>query len=469
MKKNKVYLLLIILLIAGSCRRVPTKPALPAASPTPSPSPSVVPATPLPIVSPTPTPMPTPVTVPSKRMETAKLFSGFEMHATVETEHGSNAAVERVMPSSYELELTVKARVPAPSTELGQLTALNGHLPLMLPGLERLLQTAKPSKYFDDFYGLKVAALNQQLSRLDQLVSRHNFFDCETILEMQDAQSGRRLLFIQADMDIDMDGSDGDRMPLMNGTTANYQPMTSYKWPKKTAVPNPYLAAREEKLKQLEAEFATKGLSIERNKELRDAIQPLRYEVNQLKTMSFLMGATDPFVVLPGSIAGHGNTPFTPHLGDYCVVVYNDSLYPAIVGDVGPYYKMGEASLRLGKELNSKATAYIRPVSELKVTYLVFPGSADKPFDAPDLDKWRTRCCQLLGEIGGFQGDLHAWEDLTKPPFPSPAPSASASPSPSSPPSVAPFPAPSLPAASPIPTISPATSPAVSFLKTTSS
>ena len=157
----------------------------------------------------------------------------------------------------------------------------------------------------------------------------------------------------------------------------------------------------------------------------------MRYEVGQLKTMSFLVAATDPFVVLPGSIVGKNREPFTPHVGDYCVVIYGDKLYPSIVGDVGPSTKMGEASIRLGKELNPKATAYNRPTNDLKVTYLVFPNSADKPWAAPDLQRWQERCQELLNEMGGYQGELHVWENLIKPPpTPTPTPVPVESPSP---------------------------------------
>jgi len=232
---------------------------------------------------------------------------------------------------------------------------------------------------------------------------------------------------------------------MVDGTITNYQPMTSYKWPKKTAVPNQFLASREAKLKQLEAELATKGLSAERSLELRTLIPQVRYEFNQLKTQSFLVATTDPFVVMPGSLITQDGQPFTPHIGDYCVVIFKNTLYPSIVGDVGPRDKIGEASYRIGKEINPRSTAYNRPVSDLKVTYLVFPNSADKPFDAPDLEKIRARCEQLLNEIGGYKGELLVWENLIKPPptpTPSLTPAPSASPSPGTSPT-APTPTPS--------------------------
>ncbi|MEI8341846.1 MAG: glycoside hydrolase family 75 protein, partial [Verrucomicrobiota bacterium] len=404
----------VVLCIAiAACKQQNSTPQIPSGTPVPTPAPTVT-ATPVP--SPTPVPTPTPIYVPSKRIETGKIFNGIELHSSVETEFGANATRERDDLESYTLDLRLKVRVPKPATELSQLDALNPFLSTDLPGLATMFPAAKASHFYDDFYRHKVASLQHNLPRLDLLLSRHNFFDCETVLELQHPDTRRRALLIQADMDIDMDGSDSDRVPMVDGTITNYQPMTSYKWPKKTAVPNQFLASREARLKQLEAEMATKGLTVERNLELRTLIPQVRYEVGQLKSQSFLVATTDSYVVMPTSMITQDGQPFTPRIGDYCVVLFKNTLYPAIIGDAGPRDKIGEASYRLGKEINSKATAYNRPVSDLKITYLVFPNSADKPFDAPDLEKIRTRCEQLLNEIGGYAGELHVWENLIKPP-----------------------------------------------------
>src|SRR5205807_8267096 len=117
--------------------------------------------------------------------------------------------------------------------------------------------------------------------------------------------------------------------------------------------------------------------------------------------------------------------------GDYALVIYGDGIYPAIVGDIGPNDKVGEASFRIAKQINPQATAYSRPVSDLKVTYLVFPGTADPQFGPPDLDKLSARCQQLVDEIGGASVPLHHWENIIPPPptpTPSPSPTISASP-----------------------------------------
>jgi hypothetical protein len=106
-------------------------------------------------------------------------------------------------------------------------------------------------------------------------------------------------------------------------------------------------------------------------------------------------------------------------------VVYGDAIYPAIVGDVGPNDKVGEASLRIAKEINALATAYNRPVSDLKVSYIIFPGTVEKPFGPPDLDKIHARCEALVKEIGGASVPLHRWENIIPSPTPSPSPSAS--------------------------------------------
>src|SRR5207247_278133 len=73
-----------------------------------------------------------------------------------------------------------------------------------------------------------------------------------------------------------------------------------------------------------------------------------------------------------------------------------------------------------------------RPVSDLKVTYLIFPETADKPFGPPDLEKLQARCETLVKEIGGASVPLHHWENIVPPsptpsPVQSPLPSATAS------------------------------------------
>jgi hypothetical protein len=411
----------------------------------------------------TPTPEPTPTRPPaiSGKLDTGKLFNGITLHSTVETLPGADATTERTQPDSYALDVRLQARVPSPNKTIEELAKVSPSLPTLLPGLASMLPTEPVSPLYAQLYDSKVRMLRENLARLDLLLSRHNFFDCQTVLQIQHPQTHRKALLLQADMDVDADGSDGDRMPVGTGAPTNFKPSTSYRWPKKTPAPNPYLAATEVALKHAEDEYALATTPPVRKRELRNAIAQLRAEVDTLKKYSFLIGAADPFIVVPGAFT-HSAEPVKP--GDYALAVFGDSIYPAIVGDVGPNDKAGEASLRIAKQINALSTPYNRPVSDLKVTYIIFPGTADKPFGPPDLEKLQARCETLVKEIGGASVPLHHWENIIAPsPTPSPTPtllpSSSVTPSPSSPasPTASAFPSPTFafPVASPAATAKP--------------
>ena len=408
-----------------ACPRRPI-PQQPPPSPVPTPAP-----TPAPTPVPVPTPPPTPY-VPNKRMEVGKMFNGAQVRSTLETDFGGSASEVRKVPGSYEVDVKVRVKIPKPHQSLAELAKLNDKLPALLPGLPALLETAKVSPFWDDLYRSKTTLLQKNLTRFDNLLTRHDLFDCETVLELQHPETKRRALLIQADMDTDGDGSDSDRVPEIDGSSATFQPFTSYRWAKKTPAQNSFVLLREAKLRQYEAELLTPDLPATRANELRAAMKMLRSDISDLRQYSFLVASTDPYVVLPLSMLGKKN-PFSVSIGDYCVVAHGSVLYPAIVGDAGPAAKVGEGSLRICQQINAKANANFRPESDLKVTYLFFPGTAE-PADVPDLVKWRARCEKLLGEIGGYGGELFNWPDLIKPPLPTvpviPAPAAPAAPTP---------------------------------------
>jgi hypothetical protein len=383
-------------------------------------------AAPLEVIA-TPTPSPTRPPLITGRLDTAKLFNGITLHSTVETIPGADATTERAEQDSYVLDLKLQARVPSPNKTIEELGKISPQLPTLLPGLATMLSPNPVSPLYVQLYDTKVRMLRENLARLDLLLSRHNFFDCQTVLQLQHPQTHRKVLLLQGDMDVDADGSDADRMPISTGTPANFKPSTSYRWPKKTPERNPYLAATEDGLKRAEAEFALSTTSPARKRDLRNVIAQLRAEIDTLKKYSFLIGATDPFIVVPGAFM-HGGDPVKP--GDYALVIFDNSIYPALVGDVGPNDKVGEASLRIAKEINMLSTPYNRPVSDLKVTYLIFPETADKPFGPPDLEKLQARCETLVKDIGGASVPLHHWENIIPPsPTPSPVSSPMASPS----------------------------------------
>lgn len=396
----------------------------------PGPKPPVPEPTPTP--SPTPTPTPLPETfVPYSKMETAKLFNGLEIHSRVQTSEGTLAVLERRIPESYGLELNVDVRVPQAAQTLDELATADPMIGSVLPGLKDELLRAKVSNFYHGLYQLKLDSLNRNLVRLEQIVSRHNFFDCNTILELQDQKTNRKALLIQSDMDVNGDGSDADRSSDVDGTAANFQPYTSYRWPKKTTNASQFIPEREDRLKQLQTECDAKATAPERKRLLKDEIEEVQRELNDLKKYSFLISKADPFIVLPGFMFRQPTHPFEPKLGDLAVVIFQGKLYPALVGDAGPSYKVGEASLRICRQLDPRSNAYNRPSSDLDITYVVFPGSAEEPPGPPDLRKLRDRCSALLNEIGGYNGELFLWEDILAKPSPSPSVSVSASASPS--------------------------------------
>lgn len=344
------------------------------------------------------------------------MFNGLQYHWNVEKEPGATAAREREVDDAYRLELHLRIREPRPATTMEDLAVVNARLPELIPSLPQLVETADVSPAFARIYELKFDWLKGRLRRLENILSRHNYYDCDTILEFEHPDTGRRALFIQSEMDVNVDGSDGDRNVEVDGSGQFFQPQTSYRWRKKTDRPNPFLAPLLERRAAAEKELKDSSIKPARARELREQIERFTVQIRDLERWSFLVSETDPFIVIPGFML-RGDGPHVPKMGDYAVVIHEDKIYPAIVGDAGPSYKMGEASLRLCKEINDTGTPLARPVSDLHVTYLVFPGSAEPERDAPDLELWHERCAALLAELGAPDAVLHHWEDIV-PPWP---------------------------------------------------
>ena len=415
-------------------------------SPAPAPTPAVA-ARPTPTPTPEPRPLPDRPILPKTR-EVAKLYNGIQVRAALEAEPGRLASYQRETPADYALDLKLQIKVPVANQSIADLSRINPALPSVLPKLGTLMENARVSRFYHGIYQLKTELLQRNLTRLDQLPGLDTFYDTETILELQDPDSKRRALLIQTDMDVDADGSDADRLNTVD--TANdpyFQPLTSYRWPRRNpaAGPSVYLKSLQERLARLQAEPPGR----------RDnaAIEDTKSTIYQLQRNSSLIGRADPFIVLPGSMLRPGTgvpAGYQPKLGDYAVVIAGDKVFPAIFGDVGPTYKLGEASLRLAQAVDSSATANRSPVHDLTITYLVFPNSVDAPPGPPDLDRIRARCQALLAELGGLgpNAQLHAWTNLIPAPTPTPTPTPVPTPTPS-------------PAATPTPKPSPALIPGV--------
>lgn len=353
------------------------------------------------------------------------LRSGIPFKTEVKVDKGGIASQEREAADSYTASYTLSVRVPEPSRTLSELHRVNPRLAGLLPGLPALMEKPEVSRWFFALYDNKTTRLKRDATRLNELLTKHNFYDCETILHLRHPQSGRKVFLLQAEMDVVSDGSDGDRLPTMPDAIVNsthYQPFTSYGWPKTTATPNPMIAGFERRIANAGKELADPGTTAERKTWLRERMKMLQTWIADLKARSYLIAEYDPFIVIPVNLLT-ANDPFAPKVGDYAVVVHGDKLYPAIVGDGGPTFKVGEASLRLAKQINPKASPYSRPESDLVVTYLVFPGTREAKKGPPDYERWRGRCEELLRDCGGLGegAQLHRWENLLPDPLPPPA------------------------------------------------
>ena len=354
-----------------------------------------------------------------------KLRSGIPFKTEVKLEKGGIASRERTDEASYTASYQLSFRLPAPAKTMAELETSNPNLSKILPGLPALVEKAEVSGWFSKIYEEKATRIRRDANTLNELLTKHNLYDCETILHLNSA-GGRKVFFMQSEMDVVSDGSDGDRLPTMPDeivNSPNYQPFTSYGWTKKSQVANPMIAGWEARIKTAEKELAASSTTAARKTWLRDRIKYLKRGIDDLKGRSFLIADYDPFIVIPVNILGSGDA-FAPKVGDYAVILYGEKIYPSIVGDGGPTFKVGEASLRMAHELNPKASSYSRPVSDLKVSYLVFPGSRDTDRGPPDYEKWRQRCHELLSEIGGIGSgyQLFQWPDTLPKPAPPPPP-----------------------------------------------
>ncbi|MEZ5329953.1 MAG: glycoside hydrolase family 75 protein [Verrucomicrobiales bacterium] len=364
-----------------------------------------------------PEPLPRNLVSYRSRMDAAKLFNGINVKSELISEPGQYASIERTTDDSYQIDFQLRLRIPTPNSSIADLAKINAELPSILPGLNTMVPGGQVSGFYNYIYDLKQKQVQSNITRLESALSRHNFYDCETILELQHPETGRKALLLQGEMDVVSDGSDGDRMPVFDdyiASSQHFQPSTSYAWPKQTSQPNPLLARMKTQLAAAQERYKVSGLTRAENARLESQIKNLPITIQELSARSYLIAQEDPFIVIPLSTRKYaGFNDYTPLIGDYAAVIHGNRILPAIVGDYGPSTKTGEASLRIAKELDPQASPYRRPVSDLTVTYVIFPNSRIKPFKQPVLSEWHAQCQQLIDEIGGLgQGyTLHQWED----------------------------------------------------------
>ena len=337
-----------------------------------------------------------------------ELGAGINMHSGVEFAPGTTASADRKAKDAYLVQLSLRLRQPQ-AADGEALKQVNPRLPAVLTKYDELMAGAQVSPWFHALYLHKQNRIRKNAATLSRLLDRHNFYDTETILQMTAPESGRKVLWLQADMDVVSDGSDGDRLPTMPEKVLNsdyYQPSTSYRWRKVGKTPNPLLPKWQERLAKLQKD----------SKSSKDAIEHARTVVADLKLFSYLLAEYDPFIVVPLTFKEGADDTYRPEPGDYAAVVVEDRVFPAIIGDYGPKFKTGEASLRLSQLVNPRATSYARAVSGLGVSYIIFPGSREEKNGPPDYERLNSRVRELLDEIGGLgeEAKFQVVEDLLR-------------------------------------------------------
>ncbi|MCX7713853.1 MAG: glycoside hydrolase family 75 protein [Chthoniobacterales bacterium] len=361
---------------------------------------------------PTPPSRPTPIPyIPRKEVYVSQFYNGVVVEAGVRVQTSNyTASLERRSLGSYVLKMDLEIQLPVAAMTMEQIRANDPGLVGVLPNLEMLLEVGRVSPAFQKIYDNKVEYVKRKLSRLEEILSRHNFYDCDTILELKNPQTGRLALMISADMDVNEDGSDGDRNVRVEPTSVFFRPTTSYRWPKRTERPNPFLGPTEERLVEVRKRIMA---AKEGEREiLKREEQRLVLLVRELKRWSFLVSSVDPFIVLPGFLFRDGGGEYRPSFGDYAAVVHGERVYPAIVGDAGPSHKAGEASLRICREIEPATSAQKRAISDIRVHYFVFPGTAEEKAEPPDMGKWNRRVQELWVELGGRVEDVRMWEEI---------------------------------------------------------
>lgn len=360
--------------------------------------------------------------LPRKNYEVIKMANGAIVTSQVVTHlEETNTDLTTVsIPNAYNLKLTLDVAIPLPATTMKDLCAATPELATALPSLKEMLpivsQSGEKKKYpfYTTLFENKIKTLQHQLAQLGQLPSRESLYDCQTILPLTNNLTKTRALLVQAIMNVNADGSDGDRNIPLEKLSSTYQAQTNYRWPKTTSRPNPNIAELREQLTHIKQSLHDEKIRPEEKIKFTQQLTSLQNTLRELERWSFLVGSADPFIVLPKFM-------LEPHqqgasIGDYAVIVYQGTLYPAIVGDIGPASKIGEASLRICRAIDPLSGSTHRPLDTPRVSYFIFLESAEMPFHPPDYIHLSERCHELWKNLGGSdQLTWHEWERYDQP------------------------------------------------------
>lgn len=362
------------------------------------------------------------------------LSNGIPLRTEVLYDTGETALEERQLHDSYTATYQLKMRIPRPAISILDIEKATPELSKILPGFTALFPLGFVSPAHEMLYRNKISDLRTNSKQLGALLSKPNAYDCHTILHLTN-KKGRKVFFMQADMDAILKGSDGDRAPMMPASqvdSIDYDPFTVYQWAKTGKAPNPMISGWERRIAIGKKELDAPAITPERKAWVNERLVMLKAAIEAMKKRSYLISAYDPYIVLPLSILKDAKDPYAPKVGDYAVVISGRKIYPCLVGDAGTDTQVGEASARMavalvpGWNITQKAVAYPG------VGYLVFPGSREVATAVPDHKKWGAKCLTLLGEIGGLGNgyELHDWTTPVRAPAPAPLPADTKPPAP---------------------------------------
>ena len=343
----------------------------------------------------------------------AVLSDGLPLKTEVLYGTGETALREYGDQDSYTATFQMKLRVPVPATTIPDIEKGTPDLKKMLPGFSTLFSLGFVSPWHEILYRNKIAEIRENSRNLNTVMSKADTYDCNTMLHLK-SEKGRKVFFMQADMDAFHRGSDGDRLPIVPPAqmdSIDYDPFTSYHWKKIGDGINPMLPGWERRLAIGKKELESPSPGPDRKKWAEERIKMLETGIDAMKKRSYLISAHDPYIVLPLCMLRDAKDPYSPKVGDYAVVIHGNKIFPCIVGDRGSDSRAGEGSIRLARELNPSWKSGSKAIPVPIVSYLVFPDSREENPTFPDYRFWEKRCLELLNEIGGLGKvyELHRW------------------------------------------------------------
>lgn len=345
---------------------------------------------------------------------------GAELPAWVEATKEPLVLNRSAPPAYLEITQTVTIARPKALTKIDELEKLNPGLTQALPALRGLIEGATVSPKFKKLYDTKIDSVKN-----GDWLSSGAYFDCATVLNLKGAKSGRSAVLFQSDMDTCTDGSDPDRFSLLSDyndarLSRSYQPILAYSWPKAPTdtATSPFLKYYDDTLGQLrdlkkqvdgfvQADRGAFWPEVQKyfDEALTRVDKRAAYFRPDLLKRRSLVASVDPYIVIPSTWVDD-----KLRVGDYAAVIYGGKIYPALIGDTGPTTKAGEASQKLAQALNPKATGRVSAITNVGVTYLVFPGTRAE-MGTPDWPKYEKEVARLLAELCGPGSDLklHSW------------------------------------------------------------